>query len=46
MIDLDYNDMFVEVFDNPSSIHEVSKKITTHLFEQSNHPHIKMVKCM
>jgi hypothetical protein len=43
-VDLDYNDMFMfasEIFDNPSSVHEVSKKITKHLFEQSNHPHIK-----
>jgi len=43
-VDLEYHDMFKmasEVFDNPSSIHEVSKKITKHLFEQSNHPHIK-----
>ena len=43
-VDLDYNEMFQfasEVFANPSSLHEVSKKITNHLFEQSNHPHIK-----
>ena len=43
-VDLEYNDMFKlasEVFENPSNIHEVSKKITKHLFEQSNHPHIK-----
>ena len=43
-VDLDYNDMYKfasEVFDNPSTIHEASKKITNHLFEQSNHPHIK-----
>lgn len=43
-VDLEYHDMFKlasEVFDNPSTIHEVSKKITKHLFEQSNHPHIK-----
>jgi hypothetical protein len=43
-VDLDYNDMFgfaSAIFDNPSSVHEVSKKITKHLFEQSNHPHIK-----
>ena len=43
-VDLDYNDMFMfasEIFDNPSSVHDVSKKITKHLFEQSNHPHIK-----
>lgn len=43
-VDLDYNEMFQfasEVFTNPTSLHEVSKKITNHLFEQSNHPHIK-----
>ncbi|MBM6500491.1 MAG: nucleoid-associated protein [Flavobacterium sp.] len=43
-VDLEYNDMFnlaSEIFTNPSDFHEVSKKITKHLFEQSNHPHIK-----
>ena len=43
-VDLEYHDMFklaTEVFDNPNSAHAVSKKITNHLFEQSNHPHIK-----
>ncbi|MCZ8228352.1 nucleoid-associated protein [Flavobacterium sp.] len=43
-VDLDYNDMFkfaTQIFDNPGSLHEVSKQITQHLFEQSNHPHIK-----
>jgi hypothetical protein len=43
-VDLEYNEMFnfaTEVFTNPGSIHDVSKKITQHLFEQSNHPHIK-----
>ncbi|WP_322550375.1 nucleoid-associated protein [Flavobacterium psychraquaticum] len=43
-VDLEYNDMYNfarEVFNNPSEIHNVSKKITKHLFEQSNHPHIK-----
>ncbi len=43
-VDLEYNEMFqmaTEVFANPSEIHTISKKITTHLFEQSNHPHIK-----
>ena len=43
-VDLDYNEMFQlasEIFTNPSNVHEVSKKITNHLFEQSNHPHIK-----
>lgn len=43
-VDLEYNEMFnfaSEVFANPSNVHEISKKITRHLFEQSNHPHIK-----
>ncbi|MCZ8145507.1 nucleoid-associated protein [Flavobacterium sp.] len=43
-VDLEYNEMFnlaTEVFTNPGSVHDVSKKITRHLFEQSNHPHIK-----
>ena len=43
-VDLDYNEMFLfasEVFANPSSLHDVSKKITNHLFQQSNHPNIK-----
>jgi hypothetical protein len=43
-VDLEYNDMFkfaTTIFDNPSSLHDVSKQITKHLFEQSNHPHIK-----
>ncbi len=43
-VDLEYNEMFnlaTEIFTDPSSVHEVSKKITKHLFEQSNHPHIK-----
>jgi len=43
-VHLDYHDMYnfaTEVFTDPSKAHEVSKKITKHLFEQSNHPHIK-----
>ena len=43
-VDLEYNEMFqmaTEIFTNPSEIHTISKKITSHLFEQSNHPHIK-----
>ena len=43
-VDLDYNEMFkmvTDIFEKPDQIHEISKKITTHLFEQSNHPHIK-----
>lgn len=41
---LDYNEMYnfaSELFANPSNSHEISKKITKHLFDQSNHPHIK-----
>ncbi|WP_267739692.1 nucleoid-associated protein [Myroides injenensis] len=45
-VDLEFNEMYNyagEVFNAPSvnTLHEVSKKITKHLFEQSNHPHIK-----
>lgn len=43
-VDLEFHEMYQyahEVFANPNTIHEVSKKITKHLFEQSNHPHIK-----
>ncbi len=45
-VDLEFNEMFNyanELFNAPSAsnVHEVSKKITRHLFEQSNHPHIK-----
>lgn len=45
-VDLEFNEMHTlveQVFNAPSTenMHEVSKKITKHLFEQSNHPHIK-----
>ena len=43
-VDLEYNEMYKlasAIFDNPEEVHAVSKKITKHLFEQSNHPHIK-----
>lgn len=43
-VDLEFNEICNSVsgiFDNPSDNHRLSKKITTHLFEQSNHPHIK-----
>ncbi|HBY67250.1 MAG TPA: nucleoid-associated protein [Flavobacteriaceae bacterium] len=42
--DLEFHDLYntvSEIFDNPESIHEHSKKITKHLFDQSMHPHIK-----
>lgn len=43
-VDLEYNDMFnfaTQIFNNPDKAHDVSKQITKHLYEQSNHPHIK-----
>jgi hypothetical protein len=43
-VDVEFNEIYKivsEMFDNPSSSHLNSKKIATHLFEQSNHPHIK-----
>ncbi len=43
-VDLEFNELFkivTEIFDDRDSIHLNSKKIATHLFEQSNHPHIK-----
>lgn len=42
--DLEFNELYNlsnQIFDNPGNIHEVSKKMTTLLFEQSSHPHIK-----
>ena len=43
-VDLEFNTvhgLVCELFDSPSNSHEISKKIAAHLFEQSNHPHIK-----
>jgi hypothetical protein len=43
-VDLEYNDLYVmcrSVFENPENIHENSIKITKHLYEQSQNPHIK-----
>ncbi|WP_395073837.1 nucleoid-associated protein [Flavobacterium sp.] len=45
-VDLEYNEMYkfaTSVFfnDDKEHTHLVSKKIAQHLFEQSNHPHIK-----
>ena len=43
-VDVEFNPLFEiahKIFDNPQDIHEQSKKITTLLFEQSAHPHIK-----
>lgn len=43
-VDLEYNEMFkiaTKVFNNPDTFHDASKEITTHLYNQSGHPHIK-----
>ncbi|KZS41878.1 nucleoid-associated protein NdpA [Aquimarina aggregata] len=43
-IDLEFNVLYNiagAVFDNPDLVHEKSRDIARHLFEQSNHPHIK-----
>ncbi|MGA9325222.1 MAG: nucleoid-associated protein [Salegentibacter sp.] len=42
--DLEFNELWNlanAIFDDPHQTHELSKKITTLLFEQSSHPHIK-----
>ncbi|MEZ4809211.1 MAG: nucleoid-associated protein [Allomuricauda sp.] len=43
-VDLEFNEIYKsvsEIFGDTSKTHAESRKITTHLFEQSNHPHIK-----
>ncbi len=43
-VDLEFNEIYKaasEIFADPDACHKASKQITTHLFEQSNHPHIK-----
>jgi hypothetical protein len=43
-VDLEFNEVYnavTKIFDDSTETHQVSKKITSHLFEQSNHPHIK-----
>ena len=43
-VDLEFNTVFNAVsaiFKDPKKSHSMSKEITRHLFEQSNHPHIK-----
>ena len=42
--DLEFNPLYkiaAEIFSTPETIHENSKKIASHLFQQSQHPHIK-----
>ncbi|THV60256.1 nucleoid-associated protein [Flagellimonas alvinocaridis] len=43
-VDLEFNEVYksvAELFLDYGTAHQASKKITSHLFEQSNHPHIK-----
>ena len=43
-VDLEFNEIYKltsEIFSDPKTTHNNSKKIAQHLFEQSNHPHIK-----
>jgi hypothetical protein len=43
-VDLEFNEVYksvAELFLDHGTAHQASKKITSHLFEQSNHPHIK-----
>ncbi len=43
-VDVEFNTLYkiaTEIFEDPGTLHSNSKKIATHLFEQSNHPHIK-----
>ncbi|MBT9190056.1 MULTISPECIES: nucleoid-associated protein [Zobellia] len=43
-VDVEFNELFkvvTDMFSDPESMHVNSKKIAQHLFEQSNHPHIK-----
>lgn len=43
-VDLAFNEIYkaaTTIFEDPAQIHKVSKQIATHLYGQSNHPHIK-----
>ena len=43
-VDVEFNEIYKwvdELFSDPSQSHTISKKITQHLYQQSNHPHIK-----
>ncbi len=43
-VDIEFNEVYKfvsEIFNDPSRTHSNSMKLATHLFEQSNHPHIK-----
>ncbi|MUH36666.1 nucleoid-associated protein [Zobellia amurskyensis] len=43
-VDVEFNELYKivsDIFADPESMHANSKKIAQHLFDQSNHPHIK-----
>lgn len=43
-VDLEFHELYqiaVSVFATPETIHQASQKIATHLYDQSQHPHIK-----
>ncbi|GAA4277848.1 nucleoid-associated protein [Aquimarina mytili] len=43
-VNVEFNPLYkivTEIFENPSSVHEKSKRIASLLYEQSQHPHIK-----
>ena len=43
-VDVTFNEIYKaanSVFDDGATLHQVSKQLATHLFEQSGHPHIK-----
>jgi len=43
-VDVEFNPLYKivsEIFEDPSSVHEKSKRIASLLYEQSQHPHIK-----
>ncbi|UNY97564.1 nucleoid-associated protein [Zhouia spongiae] len=43
-VDVEFNELYKivsDIFSDPSSVHANSKRIATHLFDQSSHPHIK-----
>lgn len=43
-VDVEFNPLYkivTEIFEEPSSVHEKSKRIASLLYEQSQHPHIK-----
>lgn len=42
--DLEFHELYLriaEIFENPDTTHDQSKKIAQHLFDQATHPHIK-----